>query len=221
MLRPIIFAILVLLATAGILFGAASRTEWLQAWLFLATYTAVIVVAFVVVDPAVIQERSHVQRGNNRLDMVLASVSFLFFFPGTLLVAGLDAVRFQWSVPIPFAAQIAALAVFVAGYGFSLWAMVTNKFFSCFVRIQSERGHHPIQTGPYALVRHPGYAGAILGSLALPFALGSLWAIVPAIIGSCLLIVRTACEDRTLKKELGGYQEYAAQVRWRLLPGVW
>jgi protein-S-isoprenylcysteine O-methyltransferase Ste14 len=78
-----------------------------------------------------------------------------------------------------------------------------------------------VSAGPYAVVRHPGYSGALLFSLASPAALGSVWALLPAVLTAAVLVLRTALEDRTLQKELAGYAEYAARVRWRLAPGLW
>jgi protein-S-isoprenylcysteine O-methyltransferase Ste14 len=89
------------------------------------------------------------------------------------------------------------------------------------VRIQKERGHTVATGGPYQYVRHPGYTGAILSQIATPFLLGSLWALVPTIASAALYVVRTYLEDKTLRKELPGYEEYTRQTRYRLLPGVW
>ncbi|MBU0705027.1 MAG: isoprenylcysteine carboxylmethyltransferase family protein, partial [Chloroflexi bacterium] len=105
--------------------------------------------------------------------------------------------------------------------GLFTWGMTANKFFSTSVRIQEERGHTVASEGPYRYVRHPGYVGYIIALFATALALGSLWALVPAVLATCLFVVRTALEDRTLQKELAGYKEYAQQVRYRLLPGVW
>jgi protein-S-isoprenylcysteine O-methyltransferase Ste14 len=96
-----------------------------------------------------------------------------------------------------------------------------NRHFEPTVRIQTDRGHTVIDTGPYALVRHPGYVAASLLVLGMPLSLGSYWASIPAILSYLLLVVRTALEDRTLQDELPGYKEYARRVRYRLLPGVW
>jgi protein-S-isoprenylcysteine O-methyltransferase Ste14 len=97
-----------------------------------------------------------------------------------------------------------------------------NRFFSGTVRIQKERGHHVISTGPYAVVRHPGYAGALLTYFATPLLLDSPWTFVPVAFMAVVLIIRTDLEDRTLKHELSGYKEYATQkTRYRLLPGIW
>ena len=165
-------------------------------------------------------ERTRSQPDARPLDLLLAGFAFVLIMPVTAVVAGYDA-RFGWSPRIPTAVQALAFAVFAAGYCFALWAARHNRFFSTVVRIQRERGHHVVDTGPYALVRHPGYAGSIPAHLALPIALGSLWALVPTAAGVAFLIARTAYEDRTLRDELPGYREYVQRVRWRLCPGVW
>src|SRR5262249_13979053 len=112
-------------------------------------------------------------------------------------------------------------ALLLAGLAGMTWAESVNKFFEPTVRIQADRGHTVIDTGPYALVRHPGYVAAFLLVLGLPLSLGSYWALVPAVLACVLLIVRTALEDRTLGEELPGYKEYAQRVRYRLVSGVW
>jgi protein-S-isoprenylcysteine O-methyltransferase Ste14 len=99
--------------------------------------------------------------------------------------------------------------------------MLSNRFFSPTVRIQSDRGHQVISGGPYQIIRHPGYSGWILQMLAAPLALGSWWGLIPGLLSACLYGIRTALEDRTLHRELPGYTDYAARVRYRLLPGIW
>ena len=99
--------------------------------------------------------------------------------------------------------------------------MKENRFFSSVVRIQKERGHYTITSGPYRLVRHPGYLGSIIYMLGLPFALASYWAIIRAIATNIIAVIRTVLEDRTLKRELEGYKTCVARVKSRLLPGVW
>jgi protein-S-isoprenylcysteine O-methyltransferase Ste14 len=105
--------------------------------------------------------------------------------------------------------------------GLMTWAMAVNNYFSLVVRIQKDRGHTVVTGGPYHYVRHPGYVGGILFQLGTPLLLGSMWALIPAGLTVLLLVVRTALEDRTLLKELEGYQEYAQQTHYRLLPGLW
>jgi protein-S-isoprenylcysteine O-methyltransferase Ste14 len=105
--------------------------------------------------------------------------------------------------------------------GILTWAEAVNKFFEVTVRIQTERGQKVIDTGPYAIVRHPGYVGGILFCVGTALCLGSVWALVPASLASAILILRTQWEDQTLQAELSGYKEYTQRVRYRLIPGVW
>jgi protein-S-isoprenylcysteine O-methyltransferase Ste14 len=109
----------------------------------------------------------------------------------------------------------------IAGLAGMTWAQSVNKFFEATVRIQTDRGHTVIDTGPYAVVRHPGYAGGYLIFVGMPLALGSVWALVPVILLCPLLVLRTVWEHQMLREELAGYQEYAQRVRYRLVPGVW
>jgi protein-S-isoprenylcysteine O-methyltransferase Ste14 len=99
--------------------------------------------------------------------------------------------------------------------------LVENRFFSGMVRIQTDRGHRVVSTGPYRWIRHPGYAGALLTYLSTPVFLGSRWAFLPVVLVTVVLVIRTSLEDTALQEELDGYREYATQVRYRLIPGVW
>jgi protein-S-isoprenylcysteine O-methyltransferase Ste14 len=154
-------------------------------------------------------------RGQGFLGIAFMLLLILFFS-----VAGLDQ-RFHWSDRVPPAGVVVGLAIFASGLGFFTWAMLVNRFFSTAVRIQSDRGHHVISHGPYAIVRHPGYTGSVLAFLASALALNSLLVIIPAAIFLVVFVIRTADEDRMLQKDLPGYPDYAAKVRFRLLPGVW
>jgi protein-S-isoprenylcysteine O-methyltransferase Ste14 len=165
--------------------------------------------------------RAGKEKGVKTWDQVLAKISFLLFWPGSTVVAGLDYGRLHFSPSIPMPVRLTALLAFALGLAFSVWAMVANKFFVKFVKIQTDREHIVITNGPYAYVRHPGYAGSLLAFISLPVALGSLWALLPALAGLSLWVVRTYLEDRTLHKELDGYSQYACRVRWRLVPGIW
>lgn len=137
------------------------------------------------------------------------------------LTAGLDA-RYGWPGPdFGLTEELIALGLILLGFAFGAWALMENRFFSGVVRIQKERGHHVVSTGPYAWVRHPGYAGALLTYLATPILLESAWTYIPVAFISIVLIIRTDLEDHTLKQELSGYNEYAQKTRYRLLPGVW
>jgi len=220
-LRSYIRLIVYILLVAAILFISAGRLDWIIAWVFLGIYILIILISLIFVDPELIEERSHIGPGAKKWDLVLASLTVVFLFPLTFLIAGLDAGRFHWSPPFPVWVQLLALVIYVMGSAITSWAMVVNKFFSTVVRIQTERGHYVVTSGPYRYVRHPGYTGAIIVSISIPLILGSLWAYIPALIGDCILVIRTVLEDNTLKKELEGYDEYATRVRHRLLPGIW
>jgi protein-S-isoprenylcysteine O-methyltransferase Ste14 len=137
-----------------------------------------------------------------------------------LLVAGLDTL-FDWSPTFGLPVKILSLAIILAGYALGSYALIENRFFSGMVRIQSDRGHHVVSSGPYRWMRHPGYAGALLTYLATPLFLDSYWAFLPTVFITILLVIRTALEDRFLQDELEGYCDYAGRVRYRLLPGVW
>jgi protein-S-isoprenylcysteine O-methyltransferase Ste14 len=220
-MRAILTAVAGLGVFAVLLFGSAGSLDWPMAWAFLALQAALTVLGLLVLDPGLIDERVSPRPGFDRVDAALASVAFVGFGLLPLAVAGLDVGRLHASPPLPLALRLAALAVCALAQAFSLWAAASNPFFSDFVRIQTERGHHVVTSGPYAWVRHPGYAGALPAYLALPLALGSLWALLPALLGGLLLVMRAAREDRILHEKLAGYPDYAARVRFRLLPGVW
>jgi protein-S-isoprenylcysteine O-methyltransferase Ste14 len=137
------------------------------------------------------------------------------------IVAGIDHRWHRATAWFPAWSRWAALAVVILGYVFGTWALMENRFFSGVVRIQHDRGHHVVSSGPYRLVRHPGYAGTMVCYPAFAVLLASLWAFAPAVISLAALVVRTALEDRTLRAELPGYAEYAQRTRYRLFPGVW
>ena len=136
------------------------------------------------------------------------------------LVAGLDAL-FDWSPPFSLTVKILALVIILAGYALGSYALIENRFFSGMVRIQTDRGHQVVSSGPYRWIRHPGYAGALLTYLATPIFLDSRWAFLPVMFITIVLVIRTSMEDKVLQDELEGYHDYARRVRYRLLPGVW
>jgi protein-S-isoprenylcysteine O-methyltransferase Ste14 len=218
------FAIVALLIPL-VLFVAAGRVDWWQAWIYMILTVVISLVSRYVLflkNPELIAERARftqsegIKDWDKRLVVLIAIVGPL----GFMIIAGLDK-RFGWSTEVALPVQLGALVVFVLGYVLATWALIVNKYFSSVVRIQSERGHTVVTSGPYRIVRHPGYSGGILAWLASPVLLGALWSFIPVALVSALYIVRTALEDRTLQNELPGYKEYAERVRYRLLPGVW
>lgn len=136
------------------------------------------------------------------------------------VVAGMDKL-WGWTAPFPLVWRVLGLVMVTAGYAFSSYALIENRFFSGMVRLQTDRGHYVISSGPYRWVRHPGYAGALIAYLFVPVLLNSMWAFIPTLITIGLYVVRTSLEDRFLQENLEGYRAYAANVKYRLLPGIW
>ena len=221
MIRVVVMTVVYLAVMGGLLFGAAGRLDWPMAWAYLVILAVSTVALLALGDREMLLVRAGKEKGAKTWDPFLANVSFLLFWPVSTVVAGLDYGRLHFSPSIPMPVRLIALLAFAFGLAFSVWAMLANKFFVKFVKIQTDRKHNVITNGPYAYVRHPGYAGSLLAFIALPVALGSLWALLPAAAGLSLWVVRTYLEDRTLHKELDGYGRYAKRVRWRLVPGVW
>ena len=208
------------LILAAILFIASGRLDWVWAWAYLGAGVSILAINVLVMSPELIAERGQIGKEDIKdWDRVITTLNILPSL-GAPIVAGLDE-RFGWSPQLALTVHLIGLAFMVLGQGLFTWSMVSNKFFSTSVRIQVERDHIVASGGPYRYVRHPGYIGYIVSAFATPLALGSLWALIPAAITLCLLVGRTALEDRTLQDELDGYREYAARVRYRLLPGVW
>jgi protein-S-isoprenylcysteine O-methyltransferase Ste14 len=139
----------------------------------------------------------------------------------TVVVSPLDGGRFHWSPPFPDGLRIAALIACFSAVLFCFRAMIVNRFFSVVIRIQADRGHRVVDSGPYALVRHPGYLGMIVAVPAMAIALGSLWGLGWALTYSLLIVQRVRKEDRYLQANLPGYGEYAARVTSRLIPRIW
>ncbi|MEE8392394.1 MAG: isoprenylcysteine carboxylmethyltransferase family protein [Anaerolineae bacterium] len=219
-LKRFVQVIIIVVVQAVTLFISAGRLDWVWAWAYLGVGVGILAINVLVMPPELIAERGRADKeGIKSWDRVVTTLLILPTL-GTPIMAGLDE-RFGWSPPLALAIQVVALVVWALGQGLFTWAMVSNKFFSTAVRIQTDRGHTVASSGPYRYVRHPGYVGYIVFLFATSVALGSLWALIPAGLGMCLFVVRTALEDRTLQDELDGYKKYAQQVHYRLLPGVW
>lgn len=211
-----------LVVMAAALFGSAGTIRWWPAWAALGVMAAwIAATAYVVVrvHPGLLAERLGPRPGAKRWDAAILSALGLAQL-ARYVIAGLDR-RHGWTGGVSTAAQVAALGLCIVGYALVVWATAANPFFSQVVRIQSERGHTVIRGGPYRFVRHPAYGGAILYEAAVSVLLASWWSLAAGGLGVLLLVLRTALEDRTLRDELAGYDDYARAVRFRLLPGVW
>jgi protein-S-isoprenylcysteine O-methyltransferase Ste14 len=200
------------------------RWNWWEAWVFAGIFILGFIVSRILVaqrTPDLISERAHFQALSNvkSWDKILAPL--VGVGSGIIpAVAGFEAL-YGPNVTFGMPVKIMALILIVSGYVLGSYAMYINRFFSGYVRIQSDRGHTVISEGPYRWIRHPGYTGSVMSFLAIPLFLDSIWAFVPALAISLVLIIRTRLEDYTLQEELTGYKEYAEKVRYRLFPKIW
>jgi protein-S-isoprenylcysteine O-methyltransferase Ste14 len=225
MTRRLIQKSLVGLATMlALLFVPAGTLAWPAGWIFLVEFSiasALITRWLQRHNPALLEERMKplIQREQKPWDRRLMA-AFLALWCAWFVVMSLDAARFAWSnVPLWLHA-LGAAAIAVSMYIIFL-IMRTNTFAVPVVKIQTERGHRVISDGPYAIVRHPMYGGTLLLIAGIPLLLGSWWGLVFAPLIVLLFAVRAVMEERTLMAELPGYTDYAARVRYRLIPGVW
>jgi protein-S-isoprenylcysteine O-methyltransferase Ste14 len=209
---------------AAILFLAAGRITWLWAWVYLGISLASVLIIgprLLRTSPEMVAERGrHLFRDMQTWDKFVSSLWAVAFYLALPLVAGLDE-RFGWTAAFSAWWNIAGGIGLALGLALVGWAMLSNAYFSTVVRIQSERGQTVCRSGPYRYVRHPGYVGMVLESLAVPLLLGSGWAFIPGIAAAVLMVTRTWFEDRFLHANLPGYVEYARGVRHRLMPGIW
>jgi protein-S-isoprenylcysteine O-methyltransferase Ste14 len=212
-----------IVAMGALLFASAGTLHWPAAWALLAT-SAVLGPAcglwLAKTDPALLAER---MRPMMQRDQPAADKKFMLVFGTTALVwfiaIGLDK-RFHGS-DIPVALQALGFVMLLLSTGFIMWVMRENSFAAPVIKLQTERGHHVVSTGPYAWVRHPMYSGAVLFFIGVPLLLGSWWGVAMAPLFFVLFAVRSGIEERTLIAGLPGYADYAARVRYRLLPGLW
>ena len=215
-------AVFTALFALAALFVPAGTLRWTEAWIFVILYTVAVMAAVAWMkkrSPGLFQERTKRKKDAKSWDKMFM-ILYSIFLLGLLILPGLDAVRFRWS-EVPFIAKVIAFIGYLPGFWIVFWAMRENAFLSDVVRIQEDRGHTVCTTGPYRLVRHPMYVGVILIMVCFPFSLGSLYTLIPAAVIIILFILRTSLEDKTLRKELPGYEEYAQKVRYRLVPGIW
>ena len=202
----------------------SGRWNWWEAWFYALVYILTFVISRALAarrSPDILKERGKFMdhADTQPWDKILAPLVGL---GGGLLplAVGLEA-RFGSQPVFSLGLKLSALTLFLAGMIWASAALIENSFFSGTVRMQKERGHKVIASGPYAVMRHPGYSGALLTYLSTPILLESWWAFLPALFLLVVLVLRTFLEDRFLQENLPGYKEYAARVRYRLLPGVW
>ncbi len=209
-------------AYGALLFLCAGTARWPAGWAYLAIMMAVLVHTSTILrrHPDLIAERRKPPAGAKRWDRPLVAVIGVAGPIALIVVSGLDR-RFHWSAPMAVWWKGAGLVLVAAGGMLSNWALSVNRFFSALVRIQTDRGHQVVDSGPYRLVRHPGYLGSMIHMPGVALALGSITGLWVVAAVAVTMLVRTFLEDRTLRAELDGYDAYARRVRYRLVPGIW
>ncbi len=217
-----VFVIVVLMPLLPVLISR--RWDWWEAWLYALIAVAGFIISRVLAGrrhPDLLRERGRMlaHADAQPWDKLLAPLVGL---DGALipLFVGLETL-FHNLMPFSAPVKIGGLVLIVAGYVVGTWALMTNRFFSGMVRLQTDRGHTVVSDGPYRWVRHPGYVGALLTYLGTPFFLDSRWALLAVLFLAVALVVRTRLEDRFLQQQLEGYAEYAKKVKFRLLSGIW
>ena len=214
MLAMVLFFALLLLVPAG-------RLDWPLAWIYIGIVVSYIGALWLLLDrhnPELIARRKRIGEGTKIWDKVWLAVFGPVMY-GVYIVAGLEARGGGLGLPV-FLWPL-GLALFGGGCAILTWSMLVNPFFEKTVRIQTDHGHKVIESGPYAIVRHPGYLGLFGWMLGTPMMLASAWSFAPAVLAIIGIVIRTALEDRTLINELEGYAAYAAKVRFRLVPRIW
>lgn len=206
---------------AVLLFWTAGDLTWIWGWAYMGLSLLVLLFNLTYVakrNPEAINQRGRKPENQKDWDKKLLK----FYLPAALLmliVPGLD-FRLGWS-QVDLVWHYASMPFFLGGNLMISFAMLHNKDLSLQVAVRVDEGHSVASSGPYKVVRHPMYVGLMLSQLAAPLLLGSWWMYVPVAVSCIILIIRTGLEDHTLQEELPGYKEYAQQVRFRLMPGIW
>jgi len=220
--KAIIRFILMFVVLGGILFGAAGTIAWTRGWIYLGITLLTLLVSriiFFINDPGAAIQRSKRVKPVLPFDKFFYALNTPLWFV-LLVVAGLDTERFGWSY-LPMSWTWIGSLGFVFFAGFSIWPFLVNPHFEAVVRLQEDRAHKVIDSGPYRIIRHPGYSAGLFCNLFTPLILGSLYAFIPAALVMFLYVYRTANEDRFLRRQLKGYEQYAKRTRYRLIPGIW
>ncbi len=222
-LKMLVRFLATLLLSAALLFGGAGRLDWTLGWIFVTAWIIPKLVFLVLLrwrDPDLLVERATRHENTQPYDRLILPIYFVFAF-GTFVVASLDGGRFGWSGELPIALIIVAYIIYLLGNSLAGWAINSNPFFSSESRLQMDRNQKVASNGPYRFIRHPAYSAAFLLWITTGPMLASWWAIIPGFLAGLMMIIRTVYEDRVLIAELPGYAEYAQQVRYRLIPGIW
>lgn len=204
-------------------FLISGRWDYERAWIYYITSLVVTLSSnlyLAQINPELLDKRSKIRKGTKKWDVWWLVFFGVYFLHGLNIIAGLD-LRYNEPQFNSVWIYISGVFLYMSFTAFTTWAMAENRHFETSVRIQDDRDHKVITTGPYKYVRHPGYTGILGWSLGFAFMIGSIWALYAGIIMIFGVILRTYWEDQTLQKELIGYKEYTSKVKYRLIPGIW
>ncbi len=224
MVDLILHDVFVFAFSAAVMFLSAGRLDWREAVFFWIAYFFISVASglyLIKIDSSLMRERLDAVRQKNvkTWDRWILAVNMVLTLALFVLI-GLDAGRYHWSL-VPLPVRIIGGSFMLLSFALTLWASRTNTFMSSLVRIQSERSHQVISSGPYAIVRHPMYAAMGMLDIGMPLLLNSWFGLMVSFLMIAVVFLRIILEERTLFSELPGYSEYCGRVRFRLIPGIW
>ena len=220
--RLVIKILVYIIIIFGLLFGSAGTFYWPEAWLlilFFLLYVTFFTIWLKINNPELLKERTSQNKDAKSWDKIILfiyGILLVFMF----IVCGFDAVRFKWT-SMPVILKWVGFFGYIPVVLLIFFTFRENTYLSRVVRIQDDRAHHVVKTGPYRYIRHPMYLGIIFMISFTPLALGSSYALIFSVLIILLFILRTYLEDQALQKELPGYKEYINEVRYRLFPGIW
>lgn len=219
--RGIVVNFFFIILSLPVLMSSAGTVYWVNGWIYfilVLTYEIAYILILMKINPGLLNERGKfIKEGTKFFDKIYAA-SYLPLSYLILVIAGLDAVRYHWSTMPVWLTFLGLITILFAFY-VSLKAISVNSYFECTVLIQ--KNQKVCQSGPYSVVRHPGYAAGIISIISTSLILGSWWSLIPSTLIAIILVIRTALEDRTLQNELAGYKEYTKTTRYRLFPLIW
>jgi len=205
------------------LFGSAGRISWKRGWICTVLYLGGMHASRALLaklNPGLLEQRRiAIRKDTKPYDRILLRVILALTIVQPV-VAGLDAVRFAWA-PMPFWTVYPGVMLFAISASLITWVLAINPHADSSVRIGDGRDHMVIASGPYRCVRHPMYVGLVLLHTSIALILGSMWTLGLAVVITLVFLWRTALEDRTLRRELPGYEAYTTVTRYRLMPGLW
>lgn len=207
---------------AAMLFIPAGTVYWPRAWVFLAVVFVAAALSVFAIPEELLDERYKpgIQKAQPLSDKIIL-VAFISSFVATIVLIPLDVFRFHLMAPPPMIISVVGLVAFAAGWWLIARAMIENAFAAPVVKLQKERGQHVVDSGPYRIVRHPMYSSVIPLLVGMALWFGSYAAAIASIVPTVLIAIRLLFEERFLRRELPGYEEYTTRTRFRLVPFVW